>query len=176
MNFHQLNISFLLSSFQLKKCHKQYRQWGKICVWAEHVWTSFGELTQPVERCHLPSVTTPKDWALNWFGISTLFLFFFQSPPKGESVNEEYKEVSSNPVSELASQDTTPEKGNVRKPTDYRHYTLFLITSNLAVICKRGTCEPEYWLKYLHIYWTYFFSQDFLKPWQQSMRYEKDYQ
>uniref|UniRef100_A0A3Q4BYP2 RanBD1 domain-containing protein n=1 Tax=Mola mola TaxID=94237 RepID=A0A3Q4BYP2_MOLML len=37
------------------------------------------------------------------------------SPPKGESVNEEYKEVSSNPVSELASQDTTPEKGNVTK-------------------------------------------------------------
>lgn len=38
-------------SFQFKKCHKQYRQWGKICFWAEHVRTSFGKLTQPVKEC-----------------------------------------------------------------------------------------------------------------------------
>ncbi|XP_041848452.1 ran-binding protein 3b isoform X3 [Melanotaenia boesemani] len=36
----------------------------------------------------------------------------FQSPPKGEALNEENKEVSAAPASEPSSQETTPEKVN----------------------------------------------------------------
>lgn len=40
-----------------------------------------------------------------------IFFVCFQSPPKGESSNEENKEVSAAPASESLSQEATPEKG-----------------------------------------------------------------
>lgn len=43
-------------------------------------------------------------------------LLCFQSPPKGESSNEENKDVSAPPASEPSSQETTPEKGKNTTP------------------------------------------------------------
>lgn len=43
----------------------------------------------------------------------------FQSPPKGESANEENKEVSATPASEPSSQEATPEKGKDTDPNQY---------------------------------------------------------
>lgn len=54
------------------------------------------------------------------------FVVFFQSPPKGESSNEENKEVSATPASEPSSQETTPEKGKDTNPTDYWKHVWYL--------------------------------------------------
>lgn len=53
--------------------------------------------------------SVPSASALNRFQGCALSCF--QSPPKGESSNEENKDVSAAPTSEPSSQETTPEKG-----------------------------------------------------------------
>ena len=110
------SLLYLSSFFQFKKWHKQYRRCSKICFWSEHVWKSSGEWNRLLHRrsaiCQIGN--TPNYLALSefqWHG-----LLYFQSPPKGESANEENKEVLATPASEPSSQETTPEKGKNTTP------------------------------------------------------------
>lgn len=63
-------------SFKIKKCRKQYRQWGKICFWAEHVRASSGEFTQLCWCIFLSPTKYEQGLKLD------LFSFFFVPPPE----------------------------------------------------------------------------------------------
>lgn len=67
-----------------------------------------------------------------WTGSKDQLYLIFQSPPKGESSNEENKEVSAAPASEPSSQETTPEKGKDTNPTDYWH--VFVTSNGLKIV------------------------------------------
>lgn len=55
----------------------------------------------------------------------------FQSPPKGESSNEENKEVSVPPASEPSSQETTPEKGKDTLPLIIKSMFMFDLMTDI---------------------------------------------